>query len=270
MKNRNKILFKGETLSYTDEGKGPVVVLLHGYLMNADAWMDFRKNLSSSYRVICPDLPGHGKSSCWGYIHTMDFMAEAVKGLLDDLRIRKCTMVGHSMGGYVTLAFAEKYIENLRGFGWLFSTPFADSEERKRDRIRAMSFLKKKKSFYIRETLKGLFQSQELKYIRGVYQEVLRDALQISPRGAIAALRGMMFRPDREVVIRFSPVPVFCMNGVNDSVIPHHLMRELMDKYPHVVFVLEENLGHMGFLEYPAFCLHQFRKFLSRIHNNDK
>ncbi|MCX8080925.1 MAG: alpha/beta hydrolase [Bacteroidia bacterium] len=263
---KRKIEFKGEPLVFYEAGEGPVVFLLHGYLFDALCWKHLMADLAKTYRVICPDLPGHGDSGCWGYVHSMDFMAECVYAILQHLRLKKCSMFGHSMGGYVTLAFAEKYPDKLRQYGLLFSTPLPDSEEKKRDRVRAMQFLKKKKILYIKETFKNLFQQHEIKYFRDDYIRCLNRAMDISPRGAIAALRGMMNRPDREVVIKFSPVPVLMLNGKQDAVLPYSAMEKIKKRNPKIRFIMEEGLGHMGFIEYPAFCIHVLRSFLSQNH----
>jgi pimeloyl-ACP methyl ester carboxylesterase len=266
---RKKIFYyKGEKIAFLDEGRGPVVVLLHGYLFESGCWHDFIFSLRNSYRIICPDLPGHGDSGCWAYVHSMDFMAECVRGLLNEHGIRKCSMFGHSMGGYVTLAFAEKYPEMVRGYGLLFSTPLPDSEEKKKDRMRAIQFIKKKKSLYIKETFRNLFQLQEIKYFKEEYDRCLNHAMHISSRGAIAALRGMMNRPDREVIIKFSPVPVLMLNGKNDALLPHEILNEIHQRNPHIHFILEEGLGHMGFIEYPAFCIQALKQFLRKAHHS--
>ena len=103
--------FNGGKIYYNDIGEGTPVVLLHGYLESSDIWDDFAKKLSEKYRVISVDLPGHGMSGSYGSTHTMEFMANIVKELLDTLGIKKVFLTGHSLGGYVTLAFLELFPE---------------------------------------------------------------------------------------------------------------------------------------------------------------
>src|ERR1044071_7202110 len=107
----------GAKVRYADTGKGRVVVLLHGFLESLEVWFGngFAQELAQHFRVIAIDLPGHGKSDCVGYVHRMERMADVVKGVMDELGLRRYAMVGHSMGGYVALAFAERYKENLCG-----------------------------------------------------------------------------------------------------------------------------------------------------------
>src|SRR5690606_33245485 len=96
-------------LYYEVKGEGRPLVLLHGYLENLKMWESIGKKLSEEYKLIRIDLPGHGRSRTYGETHTMEFMAEKAHEVLNHLGIEKSAMAGHSMGGYVTLAFAEKY-----------------------------------------------------------------------------------------------------------------------------------------------------------------
>ena len=105
----NQIFYKNTKISYSDIGKGTTIVLLHGFLENKNMWQKFVTDLSPKYRVITIDLLGHGESECLGYVHSMEDNADVVHAVLSELRIRKAIFVGHSMGGYVALAFAELY-----------------------------------------------------------------------------------------------------------------------------------------------------------------
>ena len=131
--------FKKGIVAFSDNGKGKVVVLLHGYLGSKELWKGTIENLAKSYRVIAIDLPGHGLTHCFGYVHSMELMARCVKKVMDSLRLKKYVIIGHSMGGYAALAFAELFPENLRGLGLIHSTALADSEEKKKDRSRAIN-----------------------------------------------------------------------------------------------------------------------------------
>ena len=109
------ITYKNTKISFTDEGKGTAVVLLHGFLENKTMWKAFVPELSKKYRVITVDLLGHGETECLGYVHAMEDQADMLFALLLHLKIRKVVLVGHSMGGYVALAFAELYPDYMKG-----------------------------------------------------------------------------------------------------------------------------------------------------------
>ena len=129
--------FRGGEINYSDSGKGNTIVLLHGYLESSEVWNGFETRLAEFFRVVSIDLPGHGLSSVYGEVHTMEFMATAVKEIVDSLNIKKVFLTGHSLGGYVALAFLELYPDNLSGYCLFHSQPFADPpaviEKRRRE-----------------------------------------------------------------------------------------------------------------------------------------
>ena len=120
-------LYKKATVTFSDTGKGRVVVLLHGFLGSHQIWEQTISFLSKSFRVIAIDLPGHGSSDCIGYIHTMELQAKCIKAVMDCLRLKKYVLVGHSMGGYAALAFAELFPD--KGFNIRVGYNFRRAEE---------------------------------------------------------------------------------------------------------------------------------------------
>src|SRR5450759_1998483 len=121
--------YRNHNIHYTDKGNGKTIVLLHGYLESSEVWNGFEEKLKSKFRIIAVDLPGHGLSDVYGETHPMEFLATAVKELLDAMCINKICLVGHSLGGYVTLAFLELFTDYLSGYCLFHSQPFADSAE---------------------------------------------------------------------------------------------------------------------------------------------
>ncbi len=136
--------YKNTSIAFTDTGKGTAIVLLHGFLENQSMWNALVPVLSQKYRVITIDLLGHGQTEPMGYIQTMEDNADAVHEVLSSLRLRKAVFIGHSMGGYVALAYAELYPESVKGFVLLNSTAKEDSPERKTNRDRAIIAVKKR------------------------------------------------------------------------------------------------------------------------------
>ncbi|MBA3663833.1 MAG: alpha/beta fold hydrolase, partial [Bacteroidetes bacterium] len=159
-------LYKKETVTFFDKGKGKAVILLHGYLGSHEIWENTVEDLSKSYRVIAIDLPGHGGTACFGYAHSMELMAKCVKSVTDHLRLKKYVLIGHSMGGYVALAFAGLFPDHVRGLCLYHSTAYADSEEKKKDRLRAINAVKANRSVYTRSTIRNLFATKNLKYLK--------------------------------------------------------------------------------------------------------
>ncbi len=152
-----QILFKNTNISYSDTGKGTAIVLLHGFLENKTMWDFYIPEFAKKNRVITIDLLGHGETECLGYVQTMEENADAVHEVLSELRIRKAIFVGHSMGGYVALAFAELYPEKIKGLVLLNSTAKADSEERKTNRDRAIKAVKQSFINFVSLSIANLF-----------------------------------------------------------------------------------------------------------------
>ena len=117
-------IIKGKRIHYTDSAAGYPVVLIHGYLETSDSWNGFKDKLADHFRIIAVDLPGHGSSDLTGAIQTMEEMASSVKLLLDNLGIQRFFLIGHSLGGYVTLAFLEMFGDSLSGYCLFHSHPF--------------------------------------------------------------------------------------------------------------------------------------------------
>lgn len=125
----------GKEVHYNVQGEGPALVLLHGYLESKEVWDEFARYFNS-YKLIMPDLPGHGNSAVFREIHTMEFMADAVAAILEKENINTCFIYGHSMGGYVAEAFTRKHPEKTRALGLIHSTIYADNEDKKANRKR--------------------------------------------------------------------------------------------------------------------------------------
>ena len=251
-------------MRYKDSGHGPVVVLLHGYLETLKVWNSLVDDLKDDFRIIAPDLPGHGHSQVSENVQTMDSMAESVKHLLDHLNITKCFMVGHSMGGYVTLAFLEKYPQYLLGISLFHSSPFADSEEKKtnRDREKELVQAGKKEQLYNLHFPKT-FANENTERFHETIERLKSKAKKTSNNGICAALDGMKARPDRSLVLKMTEVPVQYIIGKKDNFIPFSILDKLELPVGTDLVVLE-NSGHMGMFEEKQKSTDSIRKFLKR------
>ncbi|MBN2520471.1 MAG: alpha/beta hydrolase, partial [Bacteroidales bacterium] len=147
-----KIVYKGISVRFDDGGEGMPVVFLHGYLESLNIWDDFVCPLSEKYRIITIDLLGHGETGHIGEVSTMEFMAETVKAVLDFLHIDKIVLIGHSMGGYATLAFLELFSEKLTGFSLFHSKAQPDSPAAVENRLKSIQLVKEGKKVMIVNT----------------------------------------------------------------------------------------------------------------------
>ncbi len=246
-----KVRFKDIYIHFSDQGSGSAVVLLHGFLEGSWMWGEVVKALAPRYRLICVDLPGHGKSDCIGYVHSMDEMAEAVMAVIHSLKLRRVQMVGHSMGGYVALAFAERWPDHVKNLILYQSTARADSPSKKKDRDRVIALVKKNHASFVRQAIPMLFRPVNRKRFRDGVNWVKNQALKTPVQGIIAALSGMRDRPDREILLKFPPYPVHIIAGEKDPRIPLQESVEMSEISEHVRLHLIHGSGHMGYIEAP-------------------
>ena len=214
-----QIRYKNTTISYSDTGKGTAVVLLHGFLENQTMWKELTPILSHKNRVIAIDLLGHGATECLGYIHSMEDNAKIVKAVLSHLRIRKAVFVGHSMGGYVALAFAELFPTSVKGLVLLNSTSKEDSAERKHNRDRAIKAVKQNYVNFVRLSIANLFSENNRERLEKEIENVKLEALKTPLQGIVASLEGMKIRNDRKFILHESEFSKLLILGEKDGVL---------------------------------------------------
>src|SRR6056297_1649443 len=243
--------FLGKNLNYKVQGEGDkVIFLLHGYLESLEIWDGFADEVAENNKVIRMDIPGHGKSEVLQKQHEMELLAQAALHVLDTEKVDSCVMVGHSLGGYVTLAFYEKYPEKLDGFSLFHSHPFADNEQVKENRAREIELVQKgRKNDIINTNIPKLFADHNLEKFKDQVEWARNIALKTPDEGIIANLKGMMNRPDRRKLVKNTNKPFLLIAGVNDNYINYE------EVIPNVVLpekgslITLENSGHMGFVE---------------------
>jgi len=212
--------YRHTPIFYKTNGTGPALILLHGFLESSSMWDEVVNEFITTHQIVCVDLPGHGKSGCFGEIHSMDAMAEVVRHVLDELAISSATFIGHSMGGYVALAFLELFELGVDKLVLLNSTTLADDEERKKNRNRAVAVLDQNKDSYVRMSLTNLYtESARIQYASEIEQQKL-EALQFPKEGLQAAHLGMRDRPDRTSVLLNFSKEKHIIAGIADEIVP--------------------------------------------------
>lgn len=212
--------FNNKSIHYKLSGSGETLVLLHGYLESLEMWTEHQAFLSNKYQVISIDLPGHGKTDNFKEVHTMPFMADLVYSILKKENIEKCVMIGHSMGGYATLAFAEKYPHLLKGIGLFHSHASADTEDAKRNRERTIELIKQDKGHFINQFIPSLFApDNEEKFAKQIEIQI-KMANAMPKESVIAAMAGMKERVSTVDILMDAKVPVLFIAGKHDSRIP--------------------------------------------------
>lgn len=257
----------GVALRYADFGTGDhTIVLLHGYLECMDIWEGFAGQLGRNQRVITLDLPGHGISETVGEIHTMEFLADTVKALLDKIGVTKCVMIGHSMGGYVTYVFAKKYPEYLSGMVLFHSSPDADTEDRKKLRDREIRAIEQGKKELLAQLNGGKQYAKENR--KRLYDNIVGDeeqTMMTDNDGIVALLRGMRERDDMNDFVDSLTIPHMFIFGRGDELILPESGMETEARHPKSRVEWLEHSGHMGFVEERERSLEIIEDFIGTI-----
>lgn len=256
--------FKKIKVKYSDSGKGRVIVLIHGFLGSHEVWADLSRSLSKKFRVIAIDLPGHGETPCIGYYHSMELLAQSIKAVLDKIKVRRYVLAGHSIGGYAVLAFAELFPENVSGLCLMNSSAYADTDEKKKNRDKAIRLVKKEHRHYVSEVVDSLFAPELRPKLKTELSKVKRIAERISKQSIINSLEGMKERKSRDLILKFADYPILFIIGKKDSVVNYQTMYPQMGlcKYPSVLML--DDSAHMSFLEFPADTFKQLEAFANR------
>lgn len=257
-----QFLYNNRRICYSKKGAGAVVVLLHGFGEDSSVWDYQVPELQQQFQVIVPDLPGSGNSETLHDASTtsIEDYAEAVNALLVHENIAHATVLGHSMGGYIALALAEKHPEKIQGLGLVHSTAFADSDEKKANRQRGIEMMAQYGGgAFLKTTIPNLFSATYKTTNTDKINELIEKGAQFSTLALQQYYYAMMTRPDRTAVLKNSRVPVLFIAGTEDvAVAINDVLKQTAmpdNSYIHVL----EHIGHMGIWETP----HIVNNFLS-------
>ena len=259
------IKINGIDVNYSLRGDSnkETIVFLHGYLENMTIWQEFAGFFEQNYQVLCVDLPGHGKTAVFFQEHSMKLMADIVFELTEILNIQKFTLVGHSMGGYVSLAFAEYYSNKLNAFVLFHSHVYADDEQKKAARNAEIEKVKAGKYNEVVETnIPRMYAPYNLEKFADKIEFSKEIARKIPEEGVIAALEGMKNRPDRLHVIAETKLPHMFIVGKDDLLIPYNPDDSQFSVNKNTKTVVL-NSGHMGMFEDKEKALESLAQFIS-------
>jgi pimeloyl-ACP methyl ester carboxylesterase len=258
--------FKGKKIFYSDEGNGTPLILVHGYLETAEVWESFAHKLAEKYRVVSIDLPGHGDSDIYEATHSMELLATAVNALLDAIGIQRFFFIGHSLGGYVSLAYLELFPEKLIGYCLFHSHPFADSIEIIQKREREILIVNSGRKFLLYpDNVKRMYANINLEKFSASLDRSKRIASGISAEGIVAVLKGMMARPSRLDLMRKGVVPCLWILGTMDNYVPFEEVRNKVDLPVNAELIVLKNSGHLGFIEEEERALTAITDFVGRL-----
>lgn len=237
-------------LAYTEQGTGFPLVLIHGFCESKKIWQHFMGPLSRHYHVIAIDLPGFGESTHDVRYYSMEAMADAVCQLLVKLDIKKCVMVGHSLGGYVSLAFAEKYGDMLSGMGLFHSTAYADTEEKRQNRNKTIDYIERHGvEAFIKPFVPPLFFMRNRQRLEAEIALMTEIGLETPLETVLHVSKAMRDREDRSELVANLTIPVMYIIGKEDGSVPFEFsIKQCSLPKRSVVYIFEET-GHMGMFE---------------------
>lgn len=258
------ITYQDKEIYYRKAGVGSPVMLVHGFGEDGNVWQNLTEELQKDYELVVPDLPGSGKSEMLqGERFLTDYAAVLEAIATQEFGKESFTMIGHSMGGYITLAYAEEYKNRLNAFGLFHSSAYADSEEKKDIRRKGIAFIHREGGKAFNEkTVPNMFAPQTKETHPELVQDLLNLANNISDAALIQYYEAMIARPDHTTVLKNTALPVLFIIGRHDQAIPMQAMLEQSHIPAHSeVHILEES-GHMGMWEEEAKASQMVRRFL--------
>ncbi|MGL4364828.1 MAG: alpha/beta fold hydrolase [Bacteroidales bacterium] len=266
------IMHKNLAIRFASEGdklnNGNAIVLLHGYLETLEVWEDFAKLLSKSHFSVSIDLLGHGLSGSYSNKNSMEKMADAVHEVCTHLKLKKIILVGHSMGGYVALAFAKKYPNLSTALCLLHSTPNPDTDEKRLLRDKEIEVIRQgKKELLVYKSIPILFAKENENIAYEAIANLEMGALLADDEGTIACLEGMKSREDMTPFLSQFEKPLLMIFGAKDRYISIETANNLIRKFPQAQTLILENSGHIGFIEDADQVSESLLKFAEKAFN---
>lgn len=248
-------------LHFSESGQGEPIILLHGFLGSSAYWDEVIPLLSRHYRCIVPDLRGHGHSPVSTKPYSIEAMAADVVALLDELQLEQATILGHSMGGYITLALVEHYPSYVKAWGLIHSTGYEDTEEGKQKRLNAITQIRTTGIIdFVDGFAEGLFAPHLVYKLPESVLKVKEIGYITSPEGGCGAAAAMRERPERLSIIQNATVPVLLIAGEYDSIAPPDRM--FISDQPHVTAAVIPDIGHMSMMEAPEQLVNIIHDFM--------
>jgi pimeloyl-ACP methyl ester carboxylesterase len=263
---RKGILFRGEMVEYEIRGTGSPVMLVHGFTEDRRIWDPLLQGMENKYKWILPDLPGSGQSAFNVSLPKLKDFAESILAIADFENIRELALIGHSMGGYISLAFAEKYPERINALGLFHSSSYADTHEKKEARDKNIRFIQKNGSaLFVEQAIPGLFSDdfkskhpEEIQKLIDRYANFNQDAL-------VLYLNAMKHRPVTTGVLKSITKPVLFIMGEEDKAVP---LKDALEQchLPQISYIhILTPTAHMGMIENTSLCNSFIDRFLELI-----
>jgi pimeloyl-ACP methyl ester carboxylesterase len=244
-----EIIYQNKRLHYKIGGSGNLIVLLHGFAEDHQVWIHQFEALEKDFKIIAPDLPGSGLSEALETENlSIEDLARAIDAIIDEENIKQFILIGHSMGGYISLAYEHLFSEKIKAIGLFHSTCYNDSQVKIQNRKKSIEFIKNNGSeAFLKTIIPDLYfnTSNELLHI----ESQLSIAKNISSSTLIQYYQSMICRPNNEQVVKKINKPVLFIGGSHDKLIPiEQTINESCLADCSFIKILK-NSGHMGMIE---------------------
>lgn len=262
MKHKSMLYKDKAIINYQDEGCGEeTLVLLHGFMHSLDVWASYVFKYMKDIRIIAIDLLGHGESTDLADVHTMDMQADMVKAVLDHIGVRDCVIAGHSMGGYISLALAQRYPEIIKGLALINSHALKDTQEGSKGRLRTCEIIERNRASFIVSFIPELFSETKREELHSEIKDLQDMAMGMKAESIIAAQRGMMEKPSSLHILANADYPILFLAGKHDSRIEMEKVfaQAMMPKHSELMVL--DNVGHMVHVEARSIIQHRLLSF---------
>ena len=257
-----------QSINFFEAGNGYTLVFLHGFCESNKIWKELSTNLSNQFRVICPDLPGFGKSPLPKQSFSLEEIADTIVEFLKDLGIQDSVVIGHSLGGYISLEILRKYPTSTRAIGLFNSTAFEDPEDKKENRNKLIQFVSEHGlAPFLKTFVPSLFYPATAKNHQLIIDEIEQDGLFINPESVMGYAAAMRDRKDSTDLLKDYSDQILLIAGEQDQNVP------LDQTIQMARYILQENVhvmpesAHMSLFEQPDACYDAIRKFAAQFSN---
>jgi len=252
-----KAKIAGIEIAYERRGQGLPLVLIHGYPLDHTIWNEVVPLLESDFDLILPDLRGFGESGLAENDSSILDFASDIADLLTQLKIKKAFLAGHSMGGYVALAFAHQYPERVSGFGLISSQLRADTPEGKEGRYETARQVMGRGVSLVVDAMTPKLSAEAR--VQAFVRELISKQKPLALSNALKAMAG---RPDSTDLAQTFKFPVVVAHGAADALIPVERGREIKVALPNAHYAELKGAGHMPMMENPQAVAEALRFFL--------
>ena len=257
-----EIQYENKKIFYRSIGTGKPVMLVHGFGEDGNVWDIQVGHLKNQYNLIVPDLPGSGRSEMISDM-SMEGMAEVLHSIIHEENINTCTVIGHSMGGYITLALVEHYWNHVNAFGLFHSSAFPDTEEKKETRKKGIEFIQKNGAFeFLKTSTPNLFSPDTKSQTPNLVTDFISTLANFSADALVSYYHAMMKRPDRTSILKNTKNPVMFVAGEKDNAIPLNDVLKQCHLPEKSYFHVLKKSGHMGMIEEPENANRILQEFL--------